>query len=49
MDLADGTTTSAIAIQAADGDRAKDAVRQLRLIVARTAAESLQRPDPPGD
>ena len=49
MDLADGTTRSAIAIQAADGDRAKDAVRQLRLIVARTAAESLQRPDPPGD
>jgi hypothetical protein len=49
LDLADGTTVSTLAIQAADGDRAKDAVRQLRLLVARTAAESLQRPDPPRD
>jgi hypothetical protein len=49
LDLADGTTVSTLGIQAADGDRAKDAVRQLRLLVARTAAESLQRPDPPRD
>jgi hypothetical protein len=49
LDLADGTTVSTLGIQAADGDRAKDAVRQLRLLVARTAAESLERPDPPGD
>jgi hypothetical protein len=49
LDLADGTTASALGIQATDGDRAKDAVRQLRVLVARTAAESLKRPDPPRD
>ncbi len=49
LDLADGTSTMVMAIQSADGDRAKIAVRQVRLMLARTAAESLQRPDPPGD
>jgi hypothetical protein len=49
LDLADGTTIQAIGIQSADGDRAKIAVVQLRMLVERTAAESLQRPDPPGD
>ena len=49
LDLADGTSRQALAIQSADGDRAKVAVRQLRMILARTAAESLERPDPPGD
>ena len=49
LDLADGTSTMVMAIQSADGDRATIAVRQVRLMLARTAAESLQRPDPPGD
>ena len=49
LDLADGTSCLALAIQSADGDRARVAVRQLRLLLARTAAESLERPDPPGD
>jgi len=49
LDLADGTSTMVMAIQSADGDRAKIAVRQVRLMLERTAAESLQRPDPPGD
>jgi hypothetical protein len=49
LDLADGTTASAVGIQSTDGERAEEAVRQLRLIVARTAAESLKRPDPPRD
>jgi hypothetical protein len=49
FDLADGTSTMVMAIQSADGDRARIAVRQVRLLLARTAAESLQRPDPPGD
>jgi hypothetical protein len=49
LDLADGTSRQALAIQGADGDRAKVAVRELRLLLARTAAESLERPDPPGD
>src|SRR3954447_4062854 len=49
LDLADGTSRQALAIQSADGDRAKVAVRQLRMILVRTAAESLERPDPPGD
>ncbi|MGA8248412.1 MAG: PH domain-containing protein, partial [Nocardioides sp.] len=48
LDLADGTTSLCLAIQSADGERARVAVRQLRLLLARTAAESLQRPDPPG-
>jgi hypothetical protein len=49
FDLADGTSTMVMAIQSADGDRARVAVRQVRLLLERTAAESLQRPDPPGD
>jgi hypothetical protein len=49
FDLADGTSTMVMAIQSADGDRAKVAVRQVRILLQRTAAESLQRPDPPGD
>ena len=49
LDLADGTSRQALAIQSADGDRAKVAVRQLRMLLVRTAAESLERPDPPGD
>jgi hypothetical protein len=49
LDLADGTSQQALAIQSADGDRARIAVRQLRMLLARTAAESLERPDPPGD
>jgi hypothetical protein len=49
LDLADGTSRQALAIQSADGDRARIAVRQLRLLLVRTAAESLERPDPPGD
>jgi hypothetical protein len=49
LDLADGTSSMSLAIQSADGDRARVAVRQLRLLLARTSAESLQRPDPPGD
>jgi hypothetical protein len=49
LDLADGTSRQALAIQSADGDRARLAVRQIRLLLARTAAESLERPDPPGD
>ena len=49
LDLADGTSRQALAIQSADGDRAKIAVRPLRMFLARTAAESLERPDPPGD
>ena len=49
LDLADGTSRQTLAIQSADGDRAKVAVRQLRMLLARTAAESLERPDPPGD
>ncbi len=49
LDLADGTSRQALAIQSADGDRATVAVRQLRALLVRTAAESLERPDPPGD
>lgn len=49
LDLADGTSRMAIGIQGSDGDRAKIAVVQLRMLLARTAGESLQRPDPPAD
>jgi hypothetical protein len=49
LDLADGTSRPTIGIQSADGDRAYAAVRQLRMLVARTASESLKRPDPPAD
>jgi len=49
LDLADGTSRQALGIQSADGDRARIAVRQLRMLLARTASESLERPDPPGD
>jgi hypothetical protein len=49
LDLADGTSIQALGIQSADGNRAKVAVLQLRLLHERTAAESLERPDPPGE
>ena len=49
LDLADGTSRPTMGIQASDGDRARQAVRELRTLLARTAAESLQRPDPPTD
>jgi len=49
LDLADGTSIQTLAIQSSDGDRAKVAVLQLRLLLERTAAQSLERPDPPGD
>src|SRR4051794_31922697 len=49
FDLADGTSTMVMAIQSADGDRAKIAVRQVRFLLERTAADSVERPDPPGD
>ena len=49
LDLADGTSRQALAIQSADGDRAKVAVRQLRMVLVRTAADSVERPEPPGD
>jgi hypothetical protein len=49
LDLADGTSRMAMGIQATDGDRAKQAIRELRILLARTAAESLERPDPPAD
>ena len=49
LDLADGTTATAMAIQSADGGRAGVAVRELRALVERISAESLERPDPPGD
>ena len=45
----DGTSIQTLAIQSSDGDRAKVAVLQLRLLLERTAAQSLERPDPPGD
>jgi hypothetical protein len=49
LDLADGTNAMAMGIQSADGDRAGRAVRELRGLVERISAESLQRPDPPAD
>jgi hypothetical protein len=49
LDLADGTNAMAMGIQSADGDRARVAVRELRELVERISAESLQRPDPPAD
>jgi len=49
LDLADGTTATALAIQSADGARAGTAVRELRALVDRISAESLERPDPPAD
>jgi Bacterial PH domain len=49
LDLADGTSRPAFGIQASDGDRARHSVRELRLLLARTAEESLERPDPPAD
>jgi hypothetical protein len=49
LDLADGTSRPAMGIQGSDGERARQAVRELRSLLARTAAESLQRPDPPAD
>jgi len=41
LDLADGTTASAMGIQGSDGARAKQAVRELRALV--------NRPNAPGD
>ncbi len=38
LDLADGTTVSAMGIQGSDGARAKTAVRQLRVLLDRPAA-----------
>ncbi|CAA9390739.1 MAG: putative membrane protein [uncultured Nocardioides sp.] len=35
VDLADGTTASLLAIQGSDGERARDAVRALRLLIDR--------------
>ena len=35
LDLADGTTVSAMGIQGSDGDRARTAVRELRAVVER--------------
>lgn len=50
LDLADGTSIQALGIQSADGDRARVAVSELRLLLDRRAGEeSVQRPDPPGD
>jgi hypothetical protein len=49
LDLADGTSRPALGIQASDGDRARQAVRELRLLLVRTAEQSLKRPDPPAD
>jgi hypothetical protein len=49
LDLADGTSRSALGIQASDGDRARQAVRELRWLLVRTAEQSLKRPDPPAD
>jgi hypothetical protein len=49
LDLADGTSRPTLGIQSSDGDRARQAVRELRTLVARTAADSLERPDPPAD
>ena len=49
LDLADGTSRFALGIQSTDGDRAKIAIVELRMLLARTAAESLHRPDPPAD
>jgi hypothetical protein len=49
LDLADGTSRPAFGIQASDGDRARQAVRELRMLLVSTAEESLQRPDPPAD
>lgn len=49
LDLADGTSAMALGIQSADGDRARVAVRELRVLVERLSAQSLQRPDPPAD
>jgi hypothetical protein len=49
LDLADGTSRPTMGIQASDGDRARHAVRELRTLLASTAAASLKRPDPPTD
>ena len=50
LDLADGTSIQALGIQSADGDRARTAVRELRLLLdRRSGEESVQRSDPPGD
>jgi len=49
LDLADGTSLLALGIQSSDGDRARAAVVQLRMLLARTSGQSLERPDPPAD
>ena len=38
LDLADGTTISAMALQGSDGGRARDGVRQLRTLIDRAAS-----------
>ena len=38
LDLADGTSAPAMGIQGSDGDRARTAVRELRLLVSRMGA-----------
>ena len=50
LDLADGTTISAMAFQGSDGRRARDGVRQVRALIDREgAARSLDRVDAPRD
>jgi hypothetical protein len=49
LDLADGTSRPTLGIQSSDGDRARRAVRELRVLVARISDASLERPDPPAD
>lgn len=46
LDLADGTTIAAMGIQSTDGERARQAVRELRAMIARRgeAAEPMTRP-----
>ena len=38
LDLADGTSASAMGIQGSDGGRARQAVRELRVLIARSSA-----------
>lgn len=48
LDIADGTTVSALGIQSADGDRARVAVRDLRSLLAEAEAQTQaggQRPN----
>lgn len=47
LDIADGTTVSVLAIQSADGDRAKVAVRELRTLLTRAEARPQDPPSAP--